>query len=281
MKLARLQKWMQAVVVHHGTTERALRSKAASQHLPAGKIGRVLLPSPTLSPKQRIAVYQGMYPLRMREALTSDYPGLEHFLGHRFEDLVAAYTTAHPSRGYTLNRLGDHVPAFLARQRRFTPRSFLVDLARLELAMTEAFDEQESKTLKAEEFEAMSPARIEKTRLQTVPSVRLVALKWNAGAYLDSVRDEGHNHPRPRKQASYVLVFRRNYGMYRLNVSAAAFAVLEDVVAGRPMGEVVRRSMSRRGQRRATVEDFSRWFRQWTSEGVFAGVKRGRARPGV
>jgi hypothetical protein len=264
---------MQAVVVHPGTTDRALRDPSASRHLPAGKIDRVLLPSPTLSPKQRIAVYQQMYPLRMRDALTADYPGLEHSLGSRFEDFVAAYTSVHPSRGYTLNRLGDHVPAFLARQRRFTPRPFLVDLARLELALTEAFDAPESKALRAEEFEAITPARIEKTRLQTVPSVRLVALKWNADAYLDSLRDEKHNHPKPRKQASYVLVFRRNYAMYRLRVSAAAFAVLEDVVAGRPIGEVVRRSLARRGLRRAVVQDFSRWFRQWTSQGVFASVK--------
>ncbi len=268
---------MQAVVVHPGTTDQALRSPAASRHLPAKKIAQILLPSPTLSPKERIAVYQGMYPLRMRDALTADYPGLEHFLGHRFEDFVAAYTEAHPSRGYTLNRLGDQVPAFLARQRRFTPRPFLVDLARLELALTEAFDERESPLLAAAEFEAITPKRLQTIRLQPVPSVRLVALKWNVGAYLDSVREENHNHPRPRRQASHVLVFRRNYAMYRLSVPPAAFAVLEDIVAGHPLGDVVRRSLGRRGPKRASVEDFSRWFRQWTSEGVFAGVRRRRA----
>ncbi|MBK5256630.1 MAG: putative DNA-binding domain-containing protein [Vicinamibacteria bacterium] len=268
---------MQAVVVHAGDTAQALRSPAASRHLPARKIGDVLLPSPTLSPKERIAVYQQMYPLRMHDALAADYPGLEHFLGHHFQDFVMAYTKAHPSRRYTLNRLGDHVPAFLARQRRFSPRPFLLDLARLELALTEAFDEQESPTLKAETFEAIPPAQIEKIRLQTVPSVRLVALSWNAEAYLDSVQDENHNHPKPSKQASFVLAFRRSYALYRLNVSAAAFAVLEDVVAGKPIGDVVRRSLARRGSKRASVEDFSRWFRQWTAEGVFAGVKRRRA----
>ena len=130
MKLAHLQKWIQAVVVHPGTTAEALRSSGASTLLPSRRIGSVLLPSPTLSPADRIGVYQSMYPMRMRDALAADYPGLEHFLGDRFEEFVAAYTAAHPSRGYTLNRLGDAVPAFLTRQRKIGPRPFLVDLAR-------------------------------------------------------------------------------------------------------------------------------------------------------
>ncbi len=274
MRLNHLQKWMQAVVVHPGTTEQALRSPEAERLLSARKIATVLLASPALSPAERIAIYQEMYPLRMHDALLADYPGLEHFLGHRFQELVVAYAEAHPSKDYTLNRFGDHVPAFLARQRRFLPRPFLVDLARLELALTEAFDERESPTLKAGDFEAISVSRLARTRLVTVPSVRLVSLEWNAGDYLDSVRDENHHHPKPRKEPAFVLVFRRNYAIYRLPVSAAAFALLEDIVAGRPIGVAVQRALARRGLKRASAEDFSRWFQQWTSEGVFGGVKR-------
>lgn len=277
IKLAQLQKWMQAVVVHPGPTRRALRAADARQKLKPAAIGRVLLPSPTLSPEQRIAIYQEMYPLRMRDALSVDYPGLQHFLGDRFDAFVEAYIAAHPSRGYTLNRLGDHVPAFLARQRRFTPRPFLVDLARLELALSEAFDERESSLLTAEEFDAIPKARLERTRLATVPSLRLVTLSWNADAYLDSIRDKGHRHPRIRKRPSYAVVFRRKYVVYRLSASPAAFALLEDVAAGRPLGQLVTRSLARRGPRRASIEDFSRWFRLWTSEGVFAGVVKRRA----
>lgn len=274
MRLPHLQKWMQAVVVHPGTTEQALRSPAAKRLLPARKISTVLLASPALSPPERIAIYQEMYPLRMHDALVADYPGLGHFLGDRFQELVIAYAEAHPSKDYTLNRFGDHVPEFLARQRRFAPRPFLVDLARLELALTEAFDERESPALRAGDFEAISESKLAGTRLVTVPSVRLVALQWNAGAYLDSVRDENHRHPKPRKEPAFVLVFRRNYAIYRLMVSPPAFALLEDIVAGRALGVAVQRALARRGSTRASADDFSRWFRQWASEGVFAGAKR-------
>lgn len=274
MKLGHLQKWMQAVVVHPGTTAEALRSPAARKHLPAKEVHSVLLPSPTLSPAERIAVYQEMYPLRMYDALAADYPGLEHFLGERFSAFVVAYTAAHPSKGYTLNRLGDRVPAFLAKQRRFSPRLFLVDLARLELALTEAFDEREAAPLDVSAFEAIPQSKLARTRLITVPSMRLVKLDWNAGAYLDTVRGEDHNHPKPRREPSYVLVFRRKYAIYRLPVSAAAFQVLKDIAGTRSLGQVVERSLARRGVNRASPEDFARWFRQWTSEGLFSGTKR-------
>lgn len=274
MKLGNLQKWMQAVVVHPGTTPAALRSPAATRLLPAEKLQSVLLPSPTLSAAERIAVYQEMYPLRMYDALAADYPGLEHFLGNRFLEFAVAYTTAHPSRGYTLNRLGDHVPAFLSKQRRFSPRAFLADLARLELALTEAFDERESPPMDATAFAAIPQARLAKSRLIPVPSLRLIELEWNAGDYLDSIRDEKHNHPKPRKTRPRYLVFRRNYSVYRLPLTLAAFEVLTDIAAGHSLGKVVERSLGRRGPRRASPEDFSRWFRQWTAEGIFAGVKK-------
>jgi len=274
MKLAVLQKWMQAVVVHPGTTEQALRSSAANRLLSSSDLQKVLLPSPTLSPAERIAVYQEMYPLRMYDALAVDYPGLEHFLGERFREFVAAYTTAHPSKGYTLNRLGDHVPAFLKRQRRFSPRPFLVDLARLELALTQSFDESEADPLPAADFEAIPPGRLAKTRLLTVPSVRLLSLDWNAGAYLDSLRDENHRHPKITKDRSFIVVFRRNYSIFRLSLSPSAYPVLEDIVAGQLLGRVVSRALARRGSKRASPDDFTRWFRQWTSEGIFAGVKK-------
>ncbi len=278
MKLGRLQRWMQAVVVYPGETRNALRSPRAAKLLPLGKIETVLLPSPTLTAAQRIAVYQEMYPMRMRDALASDYPGLEHFLGERFWDFVVAYTRFHPSRRHTLNRLGDHVPAFIARQRTFKPRAFLADLSRLELALTEAFDAPEAPVLKAADFEAIPPASLAGLRLRTIPSLRFVELDWNADAYLDSLKDDQHKHPKPRRVKSLVAAFRRNYRVYRIGVSPAAFRLLSDLAAGRVLGDAVGRSLTRRRPLRATPADFSKWFKEWTAEGLFT-LQSARAKP--
>ena len=74
----------------------------------------MILPSRTLTPLERVGIYHGMYLLRMDDGLASDYPALQHFLGDDgFVDLVRGYVQAHPSRSYTLNRLGDHLPEYL------------------------------------------------------------------------------------------------------------------------------------------------------------------------
>jgi hypothetical protein len=280
MRLPSLQRWMQAVVVHPGTTDAALKSRAAARHLSPGKLETVLLPSKALTAAQRIAVYQEMYPIRMREALASDYPGLEHFLSDRFGDFAAAYTRSHPSMGYTLNRLGDRVPRFLARQTRFKPAGFLHDLARLELAITESFDSKEEPALRAQDIEAIDPATLGRSRLVTVPSLRLVELNWNAADYLDSLHDEDHKHPSPRRSKSFVAVVRRDYSVYRFPVSLPAFLVLEDLEAGRTVASVVRRALARKGRRRAGIGDFAPWFKRWTSEGVFSAIRKAKASAG-
>ena len=274
MRLAPLQRWMQAVVVHPGTTRQALRSREAARHLPAERLDSVLLPSQTLRPAERLAIYQEMYPLRMRDALSSDYPALEHFLGDQFWAFVTAYTAKHPSMGYTLNRLGDHVPAFLGRQQRFGNRAFLKDLARLELSITQAFDSPQSEPLDAKDLEAVAPEQLGRSRLVTSPSLRLVPLEWNAADYLDTIRDDDHKHPRPRRRRSFIAVVRRNYSVYRFPVTEAAFAVLGDLQKGMSLEAVVRRALGRRGRKRASAEEFSTWFRMWTSEGLFCAVRR-------
>ena len=105
--LERMQRWMQAVIVHPGEILAATSSDGAQAEVSAEQLGDVILPSRTLAPAQRLAIYHGMYLLRMEEAMASDYPALKHFLGDEgFFDLVRDYVQVHPSRSFSLNPLG-------------------------------------------------------------------------------------------------------------------------------------------------------------------------------
>src|ERR1700682_478706 len=110
--LARTQRWMQAFIVAPGEMdEDALRAEAVQSEIPADEALKLVLRSDTLTPLERVGIYRGMYLARLVEALESDYPGVRHFLGEEgFYDLASRYVDAHPSRSYTLNRLGDHLP---------------------------------------------------------------------------------------------------------------------------------------------------------------------------
>ena len=91
-----------------------------------------------------------IHPL-FEEALATDYPALKHFLGDDgFLALVRGYVEAHPSRSYSLNRLGDRLPDYVSQAPGLRRRAFCHDLARLELALSEVFDAPRSAVLGAD-----------------------------------------------------------------------------------------------------------------------------------
>lgn len=261
-----LQQWLQAVIVHPGPVDEALAADGAA----------AVLSSDCLTPAQRVGIYHGMYLARMREALESDYPGLARFLGEAgWEALVRSYVQAHPSRSYTLNVLGRELPDFVGTARVRRP-AFCRDLARLEWAVTEVFDAAETPSLTEAALAAIAPREWEQARLLPVAALRLVVLEHDAGAPLDALR-EGRRLPPVRRRRCRVVVYRRNYAVFRREQPAAAFALLEDLVNGVTVGRALTRAVGRRGARLAADEAF-RLFRDWSAMGLFREVDCSAAR---
>jgi hypothetical protein len=268
---------MQEVVVHVGSIDEALASKGARAQVPPEKLGEVILPSRTLSPAERVEIYQGMYPLRMEEALGIDYPALQRLLGPRgFRSLVRDYVGSFPSRSYTLNRLGDHLPAFILEAPGLRHRGFCHDLARLELALTEVFDEVETPSLSAEAVAAVPAEEWPAARLRPIAALRLLAVRYPVNAYVESIReDRAPRHPRLLRKDGWIAVYRRDYGVHRLELSRAAYGLLSELVAGRPLGEAVTAAARRRGPSAARPAQLYRWFREWMKGGMFRAIEPG------
>ena len=272
LPLDRVQRWMQEVVVHPGTVDEAIASARAD--LPPERLAEVVLPSRTLAPAERVGIYHGMYLLRMEEALETDYPALGHFLRpDGFRRLVRDYVGSFPSRSYTLNRLGDHLPEFVLAAPGLRHRGFCHDLARLELAMTEVFDEAETPSLSAEAVAAVPPERWAEVRLRPIAALRLLALRYPVSAYVESMDRKAHRHPSPRRKDAWLAVFRRDYRIHRLELSQPAYDLLSDLAAGRLLGEAVTAAARRRASAAARETQLYRWFRQWMASGLFMGLE--------
>ena len=271
LALGGLQHWLQAVIVHPGTVDEALASREAAALVPAGRTDRVVLPSARLTAPERVGVYHGMYLARMREALESDFPGLARFLGpEAWERLVQWYVGVHPSRSYTLNALGRHLPEYVGSARVRRP-AFCRDLARLEWAVTEVFDAPETPPLAEADLASVAPGQWERARLVPVAALRLVTLDHDAGAHLDALR-EGRRLPPARRRRCRVVVCRRNYAVFRREQTATAFALLGDLVNGLTVGRALARALDRRGRRLGADEAF-RLFRDWAAMGLFRAVE--------
>lgn len=272
LALGGLQRWMQSVIVHPGAVEDALASPEAASLLPPDRLSDAILPSATLTSAERVGIYHGMYPLRMAEALESDYPALAHFVGpERWSALVRDYVLAHPSRSYTLNVLGRALPSWLLVAEKLPRRGFCHDLARLEWAVSEAFDAAETPRLSETALAAVSPEAWETARLVPSAALRLVELRWNANQWLDSTKGDGHDHPKPQRRDAWVAVFRQSYAVYRRELSRPAFRLLADLASGLPVGEALAGALRRRGT--PGPESLTRWFQGWAADGLFQGVQ--------
>jgi hypothetical protein len=278
LALGGLQQWLQSVIVHPGPVDEAVASPEAASLVPPGRLAEVILPSATLTPRERIGVYHGMYLLRMTEALESDYPALAHFLGEkRWAALVRDYVERHPSGSHTLNVLGRALPSFLLEAPDPLPRrGFCHDLALLELAVTEAFDAEETPRLSEAELASVPAEAWDLARLVPSAALRLLELGWNANDWLDSTKDDRHEHPRPRKRATRLVVFRQGYAVYRRKLGPSAYRLLADLVAGLPVGEALAAALRRRGA--PGPEALTRWFRDWAADGAFTRIAVPQAR---
>jgi hypothetical protein len=263
---------MQAVIEQPGDVADAVRAKAARAELEPSQIERVILPSKTLTAVERVGVYQAMYLLRMIEALEGDYPAVAHYLGdEEFADLVTRYVAVHPSESYTFNRLGTRFPEFLRRSKGVRKKGFVADLARLELAVTEVFDAPQSPAWPAEEIARIPRGAWERAVLKPIAAFRLGAFGYPVNAYLQSVKDDDHDHPDVARKATRVAVWRKGYEVWRLELSEPAFDFLHALSKGRPFGRAV--ASAARGLQGSAGEQLFRWLRDWVAEGMFEGLE--------
>ncbi len=262
LALAPLQEWMQSVVTHPGDVYEAAE---------AGAIGvdTVVLPSKTLQPIQRVGIYHSMYMLRMIEALEADYEALAYAMGeHAFGHLVREYVQRFPSRSYTLNRLGDHLPEFIAASD-LKRKTFLADLARLELAMTHVFEEAEAAPMPPDAIASVPPDRIEALRFTPIPAIRLLTFACNADEVFQAWREE--RVVEPRRGKTWLAVHRRDYGVYRMPLSQEAFTFLGSLISGETIGSAITK-FARRFRRMPRQQELFGWFRDWSEAGLFAAI---------
>lgn len=265
LRLAKLERWFDGRVAGPWEGRRAAGPKAEA----------IILPNSHLSPEDRVRIYTRAYFARLFEVLQADYPALEKVVGEdAFERLAQAYVAKHPSRSYSLNPLGTKLPEFLARAARVPRRVLAVDVARVERAMAEAFDEEEAAPLSPDAVAAVPANAWAGARLVPVPSFRLLALRTRANAAVSAARQD---LPMPdlRARATWAIVYRRDYRVFRLDLTEPQFALLSALARGRTVRAALAAALKAAGRREAATlpgKVFG-WFRTWTEEGLFAEIR--------
>lgn len=266
--LADLERWLQDAIVR--PHERRPKSPAATKRVEAAS---AILPSRHLKPRERVALYSDMYLARMQECLASDYPALVHLVGpRRFGELTRAYLRHYPSRHYSLNMLGQHMPEFLAGPARLPRRALLADVARLELAMTQVFDRAESTRLTPADLSRIDPQAWANLPLRLVDAFEIHALTHRSNAIVTAARKE-QTLPDLQPAPTWVAVYRKDWIVWRMDLSQPMFETLSALKSGMPLGAALAAgAASFDGSVEELQAAVSRWFAEWTAEGFFAAI---------
>jgi hypothetical protein len=218
-------------------------------------------------------------------ALAEDFPGLRAVLGgSRFEAMSVAYLSAHPSRSFTLRNLGSKLVEWLGEHPEWAGRrhGLAVEVARVEWAFVEAFDNGERTPLTLEQITTLDGG----SRLALQPHVRLLALDYPADEIVLALhqRDKrqtseaGVKHeddaeaparlPRLRRRPTWVAAHRVDFNVYYRRMEREEFLTLAAIRDGKPLaaalGEGFAESRIAAARRPQRVQE---WFATWAELG--------------
>jgi hypothetical protein len=188
LPLAELQRWLVEAISHGADVDSALSRPAARALLSPEEVAALIKGPGPLGAAAGVGIYHRMYQLRLREALEIDFPALLAVVGRgRFLELAHGYLEVHPSRSWTLNRLGDDWPAYLGQ----VAEPWIAELAQLELEQTFAIQSPASPRLSPAELAEIPPEHFAEARLRPIPSLRLLATEHDVLRLYLAFRDDG------------------------------------------------------------------------------------------
>ncbi len=220
--------------VSQGTAELHRAGELESQDL-----SFLVRPDARLGPVERLDIYADMYFYRLRDCLTEDFPKLAARIGDaRFHNLATDYLLAHPSTHFSLRQLGRALPDFLRTHPLEREFPALADLARLDWARVDVFDDADAAPLSLQELLEGGGAAPEKFAVALIPSARLLRVDaavlplWRRLDAAGAARENGERKRSARGETGAVRVWRKRFAVFHRSLPADEEQCLRALAAG-------------------------------------------------
>jgi hypothetical protein len=229
--------------------------------------------SDQISATDRFNVYTEAYRLRLIGALRADYPALEDYLGDDgFNSMTRAYIDASPSDQFSIRWFGRHLPQFLATNLFYAKQSDLIELARFEWALSEAFDAAESSVLDYQQLAAIDPNDWASLKLYFHPSLRRIDLNYNAPQVWKAA-----NEQQPRLEfikndsAQAWIIWRQQIKLLYRSLSPEETFAIDAFLNGQCFADVCAGLCDYVEEQRVATKAVI-FLQSWLTEGLIAGV---------
>jgi hypothetical protein len=218
--LARLQQWMQGMLIHHVPVESNIATEVAVP------IENIVNASQRLSAVSHLDIYRYSYIARLRSCMQSQFSALTYALGnYLFQIFADQYLYTYPSESYSLNTLGRHFSSFLEETRpdkeeKETWPDFMIELAGFEYALSVIFDENAIDTCNTAVINTPD------NMLALHPVFHLFRHQFPiCNYYLEF--SQGKEPELPFPEESYCVVIRLNYKLGLFSIRAAQYFFLK------------------------------------------------------
>ena len=221
----------------------------------------------------RLGIYGDGYVARLAEALQSSFPVLSELLGEAdFEKMAAAYVRSHDSAFFSIRYYGDGLADFLGSEAEYSGAPVLAELARWEWTMTEVFDAADAVSVGVSDLASVAPDEWADLRFELHPSVRRLALAWNAPQIWKAVTDamdvpEVEFSPEPVAW----LLWRRDLRTYFRSFQPGEAQALEAAREGQSFGELCDLLCAEFGEAQAPAAAAG-FLRDWVESGLLTAA---------
>ncbi len=183
---------------------------------------------------KRFDVYRNNVTISLADALETAFPVIRAVVGDAFfRAMAGVYLRAHPPTSPLMMFYGDRMPGFLTGFAPAASLPYLPDVARLELALRQAYHAADATPIDPAQLGGLT----EHSRLTLAPAVRLIRSDWPIhGIFCANTSEPGL---KPQARPENVLITRKDFDpvLHDLNPQAADF--MQAIIGGVPVGAAI------------------------------------------
>lgn len=227
-----------------------------------------------VSATTRLQIYSNAYQFRLIEALSSNYPILQKYLGDElFQELALLYIDAHPSTFRSIRWFGDQLENFLREHDKYNEFPYLAELSKLEWHMTLTFDAPDREIIDIKTV--MQIPLDDWVMMQFIPhpSVYILDFQWNViQIWKNLSQNDAPDEPIKYDISIPYIFWRKNLINQYCSLPHDERYAIDSMVKGRTFGEICEGLCQWVGEQDAALRAAS-LLKGWISSELISAVK--------